>query len=53
MLEIGSGTGLAGLVAGISGAKSVIMSDYKEEVMVLIAKNITLLRENNSSIDST
>ena len=40
MLEVGSGVGLAGLVCKVGGAESVVLTDYKEQVMELIASNI-------------
>jgi predicted nicotinamide N-methyase len=40
VLEIGSGVGLAGLVSGLCSPKSVILTDYKPQVMELISKNI-------------
>ena len=42
MLELGAGTGLAGIVAGLRGAGEVVISDYPaEEVLENIQSNIT------------
>ena len=41
VLEIGSGTGLSGLIAG-NYAKKVVMTDYQDVVMKLINMNINL-----------
>jgi predicted nicotinamide N-methyase len=48
VLEVGSGIGLAGIVCSACGAKQVILTDYKEKVMQLIAKNIETFKEQFS-----
>lgn len=41
VLELGAGTGLAGLVAGLEGAEKVVISDYPaEEVLQNISSNV-------------
>ena len=40
VIELGSGPGLVGFTAGKLGASRVILTDYKEPVMDLIAHNI-------------
>lgn len=42
VLEVGSGVGLSGLVCGLCYPKQIILTDYKPQVMDLIAKNIDL-----------
>ena len=44
VLEIGSGPGLAAFVAAMCGASSVVLSDYKRQVMELIAINIKAVK---------
>ena len=41
ILEVGSGTGLSGLVAA-NYAKKVILTDYQDTIMDLLCKNINL-----------
>jgi EEF1A N-terminal glycine/lysine methyltransferase len=42
VLELGAGTGLAGIVAGLAGAKEVVISDYPApEVLANIKSNIS------------
>ncbi len=41
VLELGAGTGLAGILAGLSGAREVVLSDYPaEEVLENIRSNV-------------
>ena len=40
VLELGSGPGLCGFVAAKLGAQQVVFTDYKRQVMELIAHNI-------------
>lgn len=49
MLEIGSGPGLAAFVAAACGASSVVLSDYKTQVMELIAINIKAVKAQIAS----
>ena len=40
VLEVGSGPGLAGLACALCECKQIVLTDYKPEVMKLIAQNI-------------
>jgi nicotinamide N-methyltransferase len=55
VLELGAGTGLAGLVAGLTGAKETVISDYPaeevlENIKANVKANIEPRREKDSSI---
>jgi predicted nicotinamide N-methyase len=50
VLEVGSGPGLAGLSCGLNNAKKVVLTDYKPQVMKLIARNIKAFREDHTEI---
>ena len=52
IVEVGSGVGLAGLACGLCKPKRVILTDYKPQVMELIAKNIEKF-ESAHNIEST
>ena len=49
MLEVGSGVGLSGLACGLCKPKQVILTDYKEQVMQLIARNIAEFNATHNS----
>ncbi|APA10232.1 hypothetical protein SS1G_07328 [Sclerotinia sclerotiorum 1980 UF-70] len=54
VLEVGSGTGLAGIVTALMGAKEVVLSDYPDEnVLANLRKNVAKNIEANGFGDVT